>query len=272
MTPHGVLARVPVISQDSSQLIVLLFCSTAGHPLGLILNKCEDVMSPLGPCFVVNEASLVYLDSLPDDYDIDFSTCTPIWRNIYISQGPQIESQPMIINRSRDSPFHIPASTLAELRAEGYQATPLPIPGSPLQPIPWTGCPAFAFECRSSPSNCFVVRLGRCCLRRGEHPPGGNCRIGPLWAVIEDGDRGPTRPSEAGAHACPRDHINRWNHRTRTFWVSVATVQPLTGFGSIPVTLFFRKAMWNQSTLLLHMRIGEMKQTRIFRDEPDDAV
>ena len=274
LTPHGVLAHVPIISEgDAGGLIAVLFCASGGHPLGLILNECEGLTSPIGPLHCVGEVRLVHLDDLPEEYRNNASACTPVWRDVYISLSRPVPHALMFINRSRESPFHIPSSTLSALHSEGFKVTQLPVPGTP-DPLPlgWAGCPAFVFECRSSPANVFVVRLGRCCPLRGEHSMDTACRPGQPWAVVKSGDWEPVNAKDAGAHVCATDHINRWAGRRLTFSVSIITVDPFTGFGELMVTLSFKKAPWNGDTLILHLEIGDVVQTRIFADDPDDVL
>lgn len=225
LTPHGVLARVPVIDklETSGRRAVALFYGDAHEAYGLHVERCLDMDNRIRSLYhVYSDSDLHYRIVHLTHQDLS-SDCVPVWKDIYLSRippfraGPEIQTLPVTlkyVNASPSSPFQIwdgPVICLeVEPKLEDVSTIPL---------AEWAGVPPLALLWSFRyplGEECFVeVVLGVCGKHGGKH-----------WAttrVLGMGGTSPERaclPEEwrqdcaADTHACERDHIELWP-RTR---------------------------------------------------------
>ena len=211
VTANGVLARIPVI-EDDSYTVALLSLSRGGTRLGLLLQRCPLSVDVDYPIYDVGGhlslsggrrsafCRLIALGDAFGDLKLFNRPVTAEWRQVYLATQPPHETAvsvppPVLLSCGLQTPFRIPERHLEELRTRHR----LVVESAEPQSLPWTGTPParliFRFDHGSTHRarhfrNNVIVQLGRCdnasahpcdSSSQGQH---GGRHLRPHWANV----------------------------------------------------------------------------------------
>ncbi|KAI0753170.1 heterokaryon incompatibility protein-domain-containing protein [Daedaleopsis nitida] len=273
VTPHGVLARLPLVEAHGAAIGVLSW-SRDGDRLGLLLTPCPISLDPSRPLYDAGigdgNVRVIDLGSATEDLELFGEAVETVWKEIYIAHRPPLRIQavstaPVFLNRSITTAFRLPEANLERLDASGVAL----LRQSSI-PSPWTGSPAAmlffgrADQSLSAPMD-FVVHLGRCTgstslgsdTTLADAETRGSLQLGAHWAYAEHYHPGEMEPdpSRLSWHECPADHIREWPRGSMTFDISCECTLQLTASVGRPlqaahVSLSFVPSMLNPSEAL----------------------
>ncbi|RDX49359.1 HET-domain-containing protein [Lentinus brumalis] len=233
VTPHGILAHIPVV-EDNGLLIADMFWSDGGrNPLALVLRRLPQMPNRMVPLHAVG-----IMDSPPraiaQCQRPAFDGLNWVWRNVYIAKSgatpariPILEDCGSFIPFSHVfiSPFRFPEAAIDSFGAAYDTRIAVRTPGrvnvsiSDLtQPWPWTdGKPVRFTFYKLDSEPCYVIQLGVCKLLRApwSQPqliasPGQSPYLGECWANVRFVEQRQNNTCSPPYHACPEDHVSTW--------------------------------------------------------------
>lgn len=230
ITPHGVLAHIPVVEFGSWTLADFCWRDQNGLPIFLVLRPVPPHADQWGPTYAVGvypnpDARLVFLglrDSMQD------ACSARVWKDIYILQSAPLEQSPVLripfipLNHTLRTPFRFPEQNIKAL-ASSFQ--PCKVLVSHAQ-FPWKGEPPATFTIWPSsglldhflPSYRIIttVQVGLCSAGSPSDQPSPRPSVpsSALWANIQ---YLPDDETPSTAHDCPADHVHTWPDLRKTF-------------------------------------------------------
>ena len=199
LTPHGVLAHVPLIEVSGLTIGVMGFTQSISQTrpqshqppiairFGLLLTLCPRSTDPLRPLYDIGMAGSAYLDdkgairakwvrlvplgSISEDLTLFGEPVVAQWKDIYLAHHPPPElgstsvqqQPPVLLSYGFLAPFRFPENHVEEF----IRATPnlrLDLVRNPPD-FPWHGLPPVVFAFTTSTFDwtlTFILRLGRC--------------------------------------------------------------------------------------------------------------
>ena len=230
ITPHGILAHIPVVEHPTIKNTVLAILASSkirNVNIGLLLYQCVDQTYPMSrrPFHCVSSfwnSRVIRFQKLSDEFQ-------PKWRDIYISHTPSLNTtidpkMPPAITSTRSElapPFRLREQLLKHLPEYlNLDATTSIPPG-------WDGTPPLALRFRASlPRRAvqIILTLGRCTHTTSTDASTAERRH-MHWARIDIESTSkstmpePMREPVADNHRCAVDHIGdgRWTVRSAPF-------------------------------------------------------
>ncbi|TBU28712.1 hypothetical protein BD311DRAFT_313844 [Dichomitus squalens] len=227
ITPHGVLAHIPLIEdwdEYSDEVTAYLFWSSSIHrnaPLGLRLKRSPTSADPLRPHYDVVAERLVRLTwDAEGRIAIGGAPVHLSWQEIYITHRPPPESAIhehanklfVSLNLGYSVPFRINNKDIDNLPDSPW---PMALTRCTNMPeLPWDGSPPITLQLDLLDRDlelrtCFaMLSLGRCTSKRAH------------WACLQFTQRSVDRiisDDDDLGHDCGVDHIEAWMDRSKTF-------------------------------------------------------
>ncbi|TFK94470.1 HET-domain-containing protein [Polyporus arcularius HHB13444] len=263
ITPHGVLAHVPVADyrvwtfadlgwSENGQRVMLALArrrrgvSDLSYP---IYNICGEYRLVRIPTSKHKGCSLLRAPSM-----------RTTWKNIYLSHrpahSPAQSSLPAIpINHCVAAPFRFPERRIANFaRLANGSLESIQNAG-----LPWEGDPPTTFTFRISNVNFLVITVGRCAVPPtptvfNDRPPA------PMWANLQWNPAEDTTLTNMAAHDCATDHVMKWQELKKTF-VLLPENTARKGYKFFTLS-FTRCPLSSSGTLILDVSVEERFSTR----------
>ncbi|KAM5542366.1 hypothetical protein V8D89_003825 [Ganoderma adspersum] len=229
VTPHGVLAHIPVIQLPEYMIAMLFWRSDQDDHLGLRLNPCNGSVSSSRLLYDAHpgEDRIVPLGVDKDGYfTVDGQPFDVVWKKLYIAHRPPPDTPTpdaatslyMPLNLGVLIPFRIPGKNIQALHA----STRLRLVSVSEMSLPWTGSPPITLTFQPDEDDAVLpgidLHLGRC-----TRSVPGRARSGHHWAQLvfhpSHADRKDTSLHGDGDedHMCSEDHIDDWPGSTKVF-------------------------------------------------------
>ncbi|RDX43427.1 HET-domain-containing protein [Lentinus brumalis] len=233
ITPHGVMAHLPVVEFGSYTLADLCWRDQEGFPILLVLSPVPADADQWGPTYAVGvypnpAARLVFLglrDSMKD------ACTTRVWSDIYIIQSAPLEQSPVLrippipLNHALRPPFRFPEHNIQTLASSSQ---PCKVFVDKVQ-LPWTGEPPATFTIWPSSGlldhfltsyrTITTIQVGMCSLPSAKSTSlhaldTSKVACPALWANAQ---YLPENEVPHVGHRCPGDHVATWPDLRKMF-------------------------------------------------------
>ncbi|TFK94467.1 hypothetical protein K466DRAFT_561013 [Polyporus arcularius HHB13444] len=240
MTPHGILAHIPVVEYRGWFFADLGWSENGQHVILTLAPRPRGGPNLSHPAYDIHgDHRLVRMPAPHSKHRKSFlrlSTAQPsyTWKDIYIAHRPASSGAqaavhaslpPIPINHCVSAPFRFP-----ERRIENFvRLLNGHLVGVQNAQVPWTGDPPAIFTFRVSNTNTLAIKVGTC----PAHPdtpqppylkdagsPATSGSVSPVWANVQWNphlEKDETASDPASDHDCATDHVAEWPDLKKTF-------------------------------------------------------